>query len=109
PLPFVSVGGSSLIANLAAMGVLLAIHARGRGSPAPRRREGCRGCRSLSLPSDGWLTRLRPRGNVSTCSQSAGRPSSLQCCGNSSSAAVRIQLLCGSAVQREQTSTCTFL
>jgi rod shape determining protein RodA len=35
PLPFVSVGGSSMIANLAAMGVLLAIHARGR---AARRR-----------------------------------------------------------------------
>jgi rod shape determining protein RodA len=32
PLPFVSVGGSSMIANLTAMGVLLAIHARGRGS-----------------------------------------------------------------------------
>jgi rod shape determining protein RodA len=32
PLPFVSVGGSSMIANLAAMGVLLAIHARGRGA-----------------------------------------------------------------------------
>ncbi len=31
PLPFVSVGGSSLIANLAAMGVLLSIHARSRG------------------------------------------------------------------------------
>ena len=30
PLPFVSVGGSSMIANLAAMGVLLAIYARGR-------------------------------------------------------------------------------
>jgi rod shape determining protein RodA len=30
PLPFVSVGGSSLIANLAAIGVLLAIHARSR-------------------------------------------------------------------------------
>jgi rod shape determining protein RodA len=29
PLPFVSVGGSSMIANLCAMGVLLAIHARG--------------------------------------------------------------------------------
>jgi rod shape determining protein RodA len=38
PLPFVSVGGSSMIANLAAMGVLLAIHARGRGSRAARRR-----------------------------------------------------------------------
>jgi rod shape determining protein RodA len=38
PLPFVSVGGSSMIANLAAMGVLLAIHARGRGSRATRRR-----------------------------------------------------------------------
>ena len=32
PLPFVSVGGSAMIANLAAMGVLLAIHARGRAS-----------------------------------------------------------------------------
>src|SRR5579871_2307331 len=32
PLPFVSVGGSAMIANLAAMGVLLAIHARGRTS-----------------------------------------------------------------------------
>ena len=30
PLPFVSVGGSSMIANLVAMGVLLAIHARRR-------------------------------------------------------------------------------
>jgi rod shape determining protein RodA len=30
PLPFVSVGGSSMIANLAAIGVLLAIHARSR-------------------------------------------------------------------------------
>ena len=38
PLPFVSVGGSSMIANLAAMGVLLAIYARGRGSRAARRR-----------------------------------------------------------------------
>jgi rod shape determining protein RodA len=38
PLPFVSVGGSSMIANLAAMGVLLAIHARGRVSRVSRRR-----------------------------------------------------------------------
>jgi rod shape determining protein RodA len=30
PLPFVSVGGSSMIANLLAMGVLQSIHARGR-------------------------------------------------------------------------------
>ena len=30
PLPFVSVGGSSLIANLLALGVLQSIHARGR-------------------------------------------------------------------------------
>jgi rod shape determining protein RodA len=30
PLPFVSVGGSSMIANLVGMGVLLSIHARGR-------------------------------------------------------------------------------
>jgi rod shape determining protein RodA len=36
PLPFVSVGGSSMIANLAAMGVLLAIHARSRGSRTTR-------------------------------------------------------------------------
>jgi rod shape determining protein RodA len=39
PLPFVSVGGSSMIANLAAMGVLLAIHARSRAARvSPRRR-----------------------------------------------------------------------
>ena len=38
PLPFVSVGGSSMISNLVAMGVLLAIYARGRGSRAARRR-----------------------------------------------------------------------
>jgi rod shape determining protein RodA len=38
PLPFVSVGGSSMIANLAAMGVLLAIHGRGRVARNPRRR-----------------------------------------------------------------------
>ena len=30
PLPFVSVGGSSMISNLAGVGVLLAIHARER-------------------------------------------------------------------------------
>jgi rod shape determining protein RodA len=35
PLPFVSLGGSSMIANLAAMGVLLSIHAR--GTPFRRR------------------------------------------------------------------------
>ena len=33
PLPFVSVGGSALIANLLAVGVLLAIHARGAAVP----------------------------------------------------------------------------
>lgn len=38
PLPFVSSGGSSMIANLAAMGVLLAIHARGRASRGSGRR-----------------------------------------------------------------------
>jgi rod shape determining protein RodA len=38
PLPFVSVGGSSMIANLAAVGVLLAIHGRGRVARNPRRR-----------------------------------------------------------------------
>ena len=37
PLPFVSVGGSSMIANLAAMGVLLAVHARGRVARSRRR------------------------------------------------------------------------
>jgi rod shape determining protein RodA len=37
PLPFVSVGGSSMIANLCAMGVLLSIHARAR-APRPARR-----------------------------------------------------------------------
>jgi rod shape determining protein RodA len=30
PLPFVSIGGSSMISNLAAMGILQAVHARGR-------------------------------------------------------------------------------
>jgi rod shape determining protein RodA len=34
PLPFVSVGGSSMISNLAAMGVLLGIHARSRARRA---------------------------------------------------------------------------
>src|SRR3989442_15757277 len=38
PLPFVSVGGSSMIANLAAMGVLLAIHPPARASRSSRRR-----------------------------------------------------------------------
>jgi rod shape determining protein RodA len=37
PLPFVSVGGSSMISNLAGMGVLLAIHARGRAARMRRR------------------------------------------------------------------------
>ena len=32
-LPFVSVGGSSLVANLVAIGVLEAIHVRGRAAP----------------------------------------------------------------------------
>jgi rod shape determining protein RodA len=35
PLPFVSAGGSSLIMNLAAIGILQAIHARGRVAAAP--------------------------------------------------------------------------
>jgi rod shape determining protein RodA len=38
PLPFVSVGGSSMIANVAAMGVLLAVYARGRSARPGRRR-----------------------------------------------------------------------
>ncbi|HUJ91372.1 MAG TPA: FtsW/RodA/SpoVE family cell cycle protein, partial [Gaiellaceae bacterium] len=38
PLPFVSVGGSSMIANLVAMGVLLAVYARGRSARPGRRR-----------------------------------------------------------------------
>jgi rod shape determining protein RodA len=38
PLPFVSVGGSSMIANLCAIGVLLAIHARARVPRTSRRR-----------------------------------------------------------------------
>jgi rod shape determining protein RodA len=38
PLPFVSVGGSSMITNLAAMGVLLAIGARAKARPRPSRR-----------------------------------------------------------------------
>jgi rod shape determining protein RodA len=33
PLPFVSLGGSSMLANLLAMGLLLSIHARGRAGP----------------------------------------------------------------------------
>jgi rod shape determining protein RodA len=33
PLPFVSVGGSSMIANLVGVGLLLAIHVRARGAP----------------------------------------------------------------------------
>jgi rod shape determining protein RodA len=37
PLPFVSVGGSSMISNLAAMGVLLAVYARGRMVRTSRR------------------------------------------------------------------------
>jgi rod shape determining protein RodA len=38
PLPFVSVGGSAMITNLAAMGVLLAIGARAKARPRPSRR-----------------------------------------------------------------------
>ena len=37
PLPFVSVGGSSMIANLLAVGILEAIHARSAARPARRR------------------------------------------------------------------------
>jgi len=38
PLPFVSAGGSAMMTNLAAMGVLLAIGARGRAKPKQSRR-----------------------------------------------------------------------
>ena len=38
PLPFVSVGGSAMITNLAAMGVLLAIGARAKARPRAARR-----------------------------------------------------------------------
>lgn len=37
PLPFVTVGGSSMVANLVAVGVLQAIHARGRDADVLRR------------------------------------------------------------------------
>ena len=37
PLPFVTVGGSSMVANLVAVGILQAIHARGRSGDALRR------------------------------------------------------------------------
>jgi rod shape determining protein RodA len=40
PLPFVSVGGSSMIANLLAIGVLQAIHVRGLGRRSVRRTLG---------------------------------------------------------------------
>ena len=37
PLPFLTVGGSSMVANLLAVGVLQSIHARGSVAEAPRR------------------------------------------------------------------------
>jgi rod shape determining protein RodA len=37
PLPFVTVGGSSMVANLVAVGILQAIHARGRDADVLRR------------------------------------------------------------------------
>ena len=37
PLPFVSVGGSAMIANLLAIGILEAIHVRGGGARLRRR------------------------------------------------------------------------
>jgi cell division protein FtsW (lipid II flippase) len=36
PLPFVTVGGSSMVVNLVAIGVLLSIGARGHGRPGLR-------------------------------------------------------------------------
>jgi len=37
PLPFLTVGGSSMVANLLAVGVLQSIHARGALAATPRR------------------------------------------------------------------------
>ena len=42
PLPFVSVGGSSMISNLAALGILQAIHIRGRRRRAVSGKRLCR-------------------------------------------------------------------
>ena len=75
PLPFVSVGGSSMIANLLAIGVLQAIRARGMR----RRRVSCgsqlAGCArsrcSGSCASCGW--RRRTTGRWSWAARRAGR------------------------------------
>ena len=79
PLPFVSVGGSSMVANLLAIGVLQAIHARGRGrgrgsrageARSRRRRRRCSACPAslrASARSDRPLVVSGPRAARLAC------------------------------------------
>ena len=61
PLPFVSVGGSAMIANLLAIGFSQAIHARGPGSEPPPAApsSGCRPGGDLPIPP--WKPDEKPR------------------------------------------------
>ena len=107
PLPFVSVGGSSMIANLAAMGVLLAIHARGRGRAsvaaalmrtAGRPRRAARARQGRLRPA----TRAKPL-------VVGGAASSRRCYG-ATSVAARSRVRCGRTTSRRaarSTSTCS--